>query len=62
MSSRGQENRVRAKSGFIAPGNGYYISVSGNWCWLTPELVFVRDVLTHGSRSSSNVSGQIYLQ
>ncbi|SJK96871.1 uncharacterized protein ARMOST_00117 [Armillaria ostoyae] len=35
---------------FIALGKGYYTAVSGNWCWLTPEPVYVRYVLTHGWR------------
>ncbi|KAK0209974.1 hypothetical protein DFS33DRAFT_1401496 [Desarmillaria ectypa] len=32
---------------FIALGKGYYTAVSGNWCWLTPNPVYVRYVLTH---------------
>ncbi|KAK0439992.1 uncharacterized protein EV420DRAFT_1733251 [Desarmillaria tabescens] len=36
---------------FIALGKGYYTAVTGNWCWLTPEPVYVRYVLTHGWRS-----------
>ncbi|PBK85567.1 hypothetical protein ARMGADRAFT_1087438 [Armillaria gallica] len=35
---------------FIALGKDYYTAVSGNWCWLTPEPVYVRYVLTHGWR------------
>ncbi|KAK0439996.1 G protein-coupled glucose receptor regulating Gpa2-domain-containing protein [Desarmillaria tabescens] len=35
---------------FIALGKGHYTAVSGNWCWLTPEPVYVRYVLTHGWR------------
>ncbi|KAK0197632.1 G protein-coupled glucose receptor regulating Gpa2-domain-containing protein [Armillaria mellea] len=35
---------------FIALGKGYYTAVSGNWCWLTAEPVYLRYVLTHGWR------------
>ncbi|KAK0197603.1 glucose receptor Git3 [Armillaria mellea] len=33
---------------FIALGKGYYTTMSGNWCWLTPEPAYVHYVLTHG--------------
>ncbi|KAK0472429.1 G protein-coupled glucose receptor regulating Gpa2-domain-containing protein [Armillaria luteobubalina] len=35
---------------FIALGKGYYTAVSGNWCWITAEPVYLRYVLTHAWR------------
>ncbi|KAL0950073.1 hypothetical protein HGRIS_010077 [Hohenbuehelia grisea] len=35
---------------FTALGKGWYVPVSGNWCWLTSTPVYLRYALTHGWR------------
>ncbi|KAF4586491.1 hypothetical protein EYR38_010767 [Pleurotus pulmonarius] len=37
-------------TGLLALGNHWYAPVSGNWCWLTPNPVYLRYALTHGWR------------
>ncbi|KAG9217959.1 hypothetical protein PLEOSDRAFT_1086413 [Pleurotus ostreatus PC15] len=37
-------------TGFLALGKHWYAPVSGNWCWLTADPVYLRYVLTHGWR------------
>ncbi|KAJ8457311.1 hypothetical protein ONZ45_g18360 [Pleurotus djamor] len=37
-------------TGFIALGKKWYAPVSGNWCWLVDEPVYLRYALTHAWR------------